>query len=126
MAITSSALAEYLGGGQIDARIKASAEVLSDRQRCFHWPIEFPEVFADGGGFDVVLSNPPWERVKLQEQEFFGARDARIADAPTRAARARLIRQLPADNPGLHAEYVGALRGAQAASSNIRHGGRIH
>lgn len=25
----------------------------------FHWPLEFPEVFA-AGGFDVVLSNPPF------------------------------------------------------------------
>jgi hypothetical protein len=25
----------------------------------FHWPLEFPEVFA-AGGFDVVLGNPPW------------------------------------------------------------------
>src|SRR5262249_17490691 len=25
------------------------------------------------GGFDVVLGNPPWERIKLQEQEWFAA-----------------------------------------------------
>ena len=36
----------------------------------FHWELAFPHVFARGG-FDVVLGNPPWERIKLQEQEFF-------------------------------------------------------
>jgi hypothetical protein len=93
-------------------------------QGFFHWPLEFPEVVADGG-FDVVLSNPPWERVKLQEQEFFAARDARIANAPTKAARARLIRELPTTNPQLYREYVEALRAAAGASSLLRHGGRF-
>ena len=27
------------------------------------------------GEYDVVLGNPPWERIKLQEQEFFAAKD---------------------------------------------------
>ena len=33
------------------------------------------------GGFDVILGNPPWERVKLQEKEFFAGRDPEIANA---------------------------------------------
>jgi hypothetical protein len=39
------------------------------------------------GGFDVVLGNPPWERIKLQEQEFFASREAEIAQAPNAAVR---------------------------------------
>jgi len=27
----------------------------------FHWELEFAQVFADRGGFDVVLGNPPWD-----------------------------------------------------------------
>jgi hypothetical protein len=50
-------------------------------ERTFHWPLEFPDVMA-AGGFDVVLGNPPWERIKLQEQEFFASRDPEIAEAP--------------------------------------------
>jgi len=46
------------------------------------------------GGFDVVLGNPPWERIKLQEQEFFAARSPEIASAPNKAARERLIKAL--------------------------------
>jgi hypothetical protein len=63
----------------------------------FHWPLEFSEVFA-ADGFDVVLG-PPWERIKLQEQEFFAARDPEIAKAPNGAARQRLIDTLPPRNP---------------------------
>jgi len=30
-------------------------------RRPFHWPLEFPEVFADGrGGFDGIVGNPPF------------------------------------------------------------------
>ncbi len=101
----------------------AAAEALSNRQKFFHWPLEFPEVFTEGG-FDVVLSNPPWERVKLQEQEFFAARDARIATAPNKAARAKLIRDLPNSNPSLYDEFAAALRASSAASTFMRQGGR--
>ena len=81
-------------------------------------------MFADGG-FDAILSNPPWERIKLQEQEFFAARDARIASAANKAARAKLIDRLPETNPTLHSQFVEALRAAAGASSFMRHGGRF-
>jgi hypothetical protein len=122
--ITSGALADHLGGRPIDPRLIAEAWAFSIRQGFFHWLLEFPEVFADGG-FDVVLSNPPWERVKLQEQEFFSAHDARIANAPTKAARGKLIRELPKTNPALHQKFVEALRAASGVSSILRHGGRF-
>ena len=37
----------------------AKATVVAFEQRIFHWFIEFPEVFGDGG-FDCVLGNPPY------------------------------------------------------------------
>ncbi|MCF1502232.1 N-6 DNA methylase [Afifella sp. H1R] len=61
--------------------------------RALHWPLEFPDIIGRGG-FDVVLGNPPWERIKLQEKEFFAARDADIASAPNAAARTRKINEL--------------------------------
>jgi hypothetical protein len=121
--ITSAAVMDCLAGQAVDARVAASAMVIAERERFFHWPLEFPEVFA-AGGFDVILSNPPWERIKLQEQEFFAARDARIATAPNKAARAKLIRELPETNPALHLEFGEALRAAAGVSQSLRHGGR--
>jgi hypothetical protein len=63
---------------------------LAGAARAFHWPLEFPDIMT-AGGFDVVLGNPPWERIKLQEQEFFAAREPEIAEAPNPAAAARLL-----------------------------------
>jgi hypothetical protein len=77
-------------------------------------------VFAQGG-FDVVLANPPWERIKLQEQEFFGPRHPAIATAANAAARTRMIEALnaayasPADRR-LYRDFISAKRGAEGTS----------
>ena len=73
------------------------------------------------GGFDVVLGNPPWERIKLQEQEFFAAREPEIANAPNAAARGKLIARLRDAEPGsrdraLYEEFETAKRIAEALS----------
>lgn len=59
----------------------------------FHWPLAFPQVFA-AGGFDCVLGNPPWERIKLQEEEFFSTRNTDIAQAKNKAERSQRIKWL--------------------------------
>ncbi len=122
--ITSSALADHLGGRPIDARLHGRAETLALRQPFFHWPLEFPEVFA-AGGFDVLLSNPPWERIKLQETEFFAARDPRIATSANKAARTRLIKELVQGNPALHAEFIAAVHAADCVSKFLRQSDRF-
>ena len=61
---------------------------LAQQHNFFHWHLAFADVMRRGG-FDVVLGNPPWERIKLQEQEFFALRSPEIANAPNKAARDR-------------------------------------
>ncbi len=56
---TTHDLRRYLGDGATDARLVGEAWGLAFRHRFFHWPLEFPDVFA-GGGFDVILCNPPF------------------------------------------------------------------
>ena len=52
----------------------------------------FPSVFEKAnGGFDCVIGNPPWERLKLQEREFFAFSAPRIANAVSAARRRELI-----------------------------------
>jgi hypothetical protein len=122
--ITSAALADHLGGRPMDARLHGRAGALALGQPFFHWPLEFPEVFAQGG-FDVMLSNPPWERIKLQEQEFFAARDPRIGTAANKAARSRLIPELIQKNPALHAEFIAAVHATDCVSKFLRQSNRF-
>jgi hypothetical protein len=76
-------------------------------------------------GFDCVLGNPPWERIKLQEKEFFAAKDADIANAQNKAAREKLIKLLSQTNPKLLQEFEDAKHDADAQSKFIRESGRF-
>ncbi|MBZ0238280.1 MAG: SAM-dependent methyltransferase [Deltaproteobacteria bacterium] len=105
---------------------------LAGRYTFFHWHLAFPEVFqprdaiADDdvigwdGGFDCVLGNPPWERVKLQEAEWFAARRPDVAMAPNSRARKALIASLADDDPTLHADFREAYRRADGESAFLR------
>ncbi len=94
-------------------KLLKQADEVAARERFFHWEMEFPEVYFDRagrplgkeGGFEAVIGNPPWERIKLQENEFFAARDKAIALAPKAADRRRLIAALPKKKPELWREY---------------------
>ncbi len=37
----------------------------------FHWGYEFDEVLNKKGGFDAIMTNPPWEVFQTDEKEFF-------------------------------------------------------
>lgn len=110
----------YALTGKTTGRMKALAE----EHRFFHWHLEFPEVFMKRQGFDCVLGNPPWERIKLQEKEFFAQRDPEIAAAPNAAARKRLIANLPETNPDLWKAFASAKRMAEGESHFFRTSGR--
>jgi type I restriction-modification system DNA methylase subunit len=47
------------------------------RARAFHWPLEFPDV-KQRGGFDVVLGNPPWDKLSPDHKEFFSIYDPNV------------------------------------------------
>lgn len=104
---------------------RTEVRTLAARHRFFHWSLEFPDVFADPGGFDCVVGNPPWERIKLQEQEFFAARSPEIATAPNAAARKKLIVALPDTDPALAAAFTEARQNAETQSKFVRESGRF-
>jgi hypothetical protein len=116
----SGDLVHAAGGQPMRPGVSELTLELAEEYHFFHWRLAFPEVFAQGG-FDVVLANPPWERIKLQEQEFFGPRHPAIATAANAAARTRLIEALNAANASpadkrLYREFTMAKRGAEGTS----------
>ena len=88
----------------------------------FHWHLAFPQVF-ERGGFNAILANPPWERLKLQEKEFFATRAPHIANAPKAATRRALIAKLPQQNPALHRLLTQARRHADGQRHFVRQSG---
>ncbi|MGK7949961.1 MAG: N-6 DNA methylase [Xenococcaceae cyanobacterium] len=120
---TSSALFQLLQGNWTTQKVVNAANKLAKEKRFFHWALEFPEVF-ENGGFSCVLGNPPWERIKLQEKEFFATKDSAIANAKNKAARTKLINKLATSNPQLLAEFEDAKHDADATSKFLRESNR--
>ncbi len=106
----------------VASETKDHAQTLARQYRFFHWHLEFPQVFDESGkgGFDVVLGNPPWERVKLVEKEFFNGKNVAIFNAPNAAARKRLIKTLSNSNQSLYKDYLEALNVSETTSNFLR------
>jgi hypothetical protein len=84
------------------------------KARVLIWPLAFPHAF-EAGGFDVVLGNPPWDRLTLKEKEYFATRSAKVAFAPNKNARRQEIENLRKSEPGsaendLYCDFLDAKR----------------
>ncbi|WP_326603461.1 Eco57I restriction-modification methylase domain-containing protein [Rhodococcus sp. PD04] len=110
---------------------------LARQYRFFHWHLEFPGIFtvpADGsadpatgwtGGFSCVVGNPPWERVKIQDKEFFGNLGRTdIEKSATAAIRKKMIADLADTEPDLYRAYCDALRQSDATAHFLLKSGR--
>ena len=102
---------------------------VAGRESFLHWEAAFPGVwrgwqdYRPEGGFDAVIGNPPWDRIKLQEVEWFATRDPELARAPTAAARRAGIRQLRRQGAPLAAEFDAAKERADKLGQLVRASG---
>ncbi len=98
-----------------------AARALAAERRFLHWEVAFPgvwtswEALTPPGGFDAVIGNPPWDRMKMQEVEWFAARIPAIAAATRAAERARAIQALRRRADPVAAEYDRAAALAETA-----------
>ncbi len=58
-------------GAEAKARLDVVRET-AQKRRFFHWELRFAEVFAQRGGMDLILGNPPWIKVEWQESGVLG------------------------------------------------------
>ncbi len=94
--------------------IWASARELINEERFLNWQITFPGVWTNWsskgleGGFDAIVGNPPWDRIKLQQVEWFAARRPEIAKAQRASDRTKMIKALDKTGDPLFADYAKA------------------
>ena len=102
---------------------------IADEEGFLHWEVAFPGVWGQwqdinpDGGFDAIIGNPPWDRIKLQEVEWFATRAPEIALLQTAAARKRAINELKGNDAQLATEFENAKSRADQLSKVIRTSG---
>ena len=93
------------------------------KNRVLHWPLAFPTVF-EKGGFDCILTNPPWDILQVSETEFFAARDTSISSLAG-ATRKAAIAKLKDNNPTLWQEFSTAVERQARLNVFIGESGRF-
>ena len=105
------------------------ARAIADRETFLHWEAAFPGVWQywqnarPEGGFDAVIGNPPWDRIKLQEVEWFATRSPDLARAPTAAARHAAVRRLRQAGDPMAAAFDDAKSRADQLGNVVRASG---
>lgn len=94
----------------------AAAQVVADGLHFHHWPLRFAEVFAESGGFDLILGNPPWVKLKWEEAGVLSDYDPtietrKISASETAKRRAAALEDYSARNAYL--EEFTELEGTQ-------------
>ena len=116
-------------GGPTFQSLWHTAKSTADREHFLHWEVAFPGVWHQWqqtrpqGGFDAVIGNPPWDRIKLQEVEWFATRSLALARAPTAAARHRGIQRLRKQGSPLAAAFDAAKERADTLGKLVRGSG---
>jgi N-6 DNA Methylase len=119
--------------------VEAEVKRLAKQYNFFHWHLAFPDVFVlpDNAkpaeneqmgwnkGFDVILGNPPWERIKIQEREWFASRRPDIANAANASQRRKLIENLAKEDVALYTAFGEAKRNAEGESHFLRNSERF-
>jgi len=111
-------------------RLLAKAQALATERRFLHWEPAFPGVWdnwessAPTGGFDAVIGNPPWDRIKLQEVEWFAARLPEIARAARASDRKKKVADLKRESGPVAKAYAYAAWTAEAMARVAREGGK--
>jgi len=96
------------------------ADALSVENKFFHWPLEFPDVF-EQGGFDVMLGNPPWEMIQADPQEFFVGKNHEIVKAESQAKRKKLVEKLVDSNIDQFNEYQKFQHSTESIQRFVHH-----
>jgi hypothetical protein len=105
------------------------ARALIGEERFLNWQISFPGVWDNwaskgrDGGFDAVVSNPPWDVLEFEEVPWFADRDPAISQESSGAKRKARIATLKKENSDLWRDFQVASERVGMASRIARNSG---
>ena len=78
---------------------------LAARRGFFHWELEMRDAFTDARrGFDCIVGNPPWDKSKPYDDEFFSQHDPAFRDLSPKTKKNERKEKL-LENPGISEAY---------------------
>ena len=92
---------------------------LVEKQHFHHWEMVFADVFADKGGFDLVLGNPPWIKVEWEDAGVLGDAEPLFILRKFSAAKLNQLRDETLDRYGLKKQYLQAFEESEGAQNSL-------
>lgn len=88
---------------------------IADRQGFLHWELEFALIFAERGGFDLQVGNPPWVRPRWDADGVMAEYEPwfKLANRPSESDKERRRREL-LQRPAVKAFVIDELTGNSA------------
>ncbi len=65
---------------------------IAEKNHFMHWELEFADLFAERGGFDLVIGNPPWILLGWNEQATIGDSQPQFMIKKLSAAQTAVLR----------------------------------
>lgn len=104
VAISEDAIASH--------QLLGEAKALAKELKTLHFPVAFPEVFLrERPGFDCILGNPPWEKVKVEDHTFWALHFPGLKAVPA-GQKETLISKYERTRPDLKAELDAQIKEA--------------
>jgi hypothetical protein len=79
---------------------------IADRQKFFHWELEFADIFQSWGGFDLMVGNPPWLKVEWEESGIIGDYDPLVVLRKLKASELAKQREVVFSIQRLRSAYL--------------------
>jgi hypothetical protein len=112
-------LSKGVGGSTSSPRtggLLLQIESYAEKYRFFHYEVAFPEAFAgDKKGFDIIVGNPPWDKTKFSDADFFPQFHSNyrsLKNSEKAAVQTRLL-----DAPHISAAYKTAQRDMEVSNA---------
>lgn len=108
---------------QENPRLDLAARI-AEQNKFMHWELEFADLFAERGGFDLIIGNPPWVKVWWNEQSLISDHYPLSAIRKLKASEVSKIRSTCLENlvfaEHYYSEYaeVGGMQNYLNATQN--------
>lgn len=82
------------------------AAKIAEQNKFMHWELEFADLFAERGGFDLIIGNPPWIKTNWAEMNLLADIQPLFAIKKYSSAQTNENRDLLLQNPVNRSKYL--------------------